>query len=105
MGVTAQPLQAACGETMSDLHDLEDLAEFAHSGSHRAFAAIVGRQIDLVYSAALRQLRGDAHLAQDVTQTVFLHLAQKARALRRETVLGAWLLVATRYVARDARRA
>jgi RNA polymerase sigma factor (sigma-70 family) len=90
---------------MSDVHDLEDLAEFARNGSHRAFAAIVGRHIDLVYSAALRQLRGDTHRAQDVTQTVFLHLAQKARGLRRETVLGAWLLVATRYVARDALRA
>jgi RNA polymerase sigma factor (sigma-70 family) len=89
---------------MIDVHDQQDLQAFAQRGSNEAFAAIVGRHVDLVYSAALRQVFGNAHLAEDVTQTVFLQLARKARRLRGETVLGAWLLVATRYVARDALR-
>ena len=86
------------------MQDVQDLAEFVQTASQPAFARLVGRHIDLVYAAALRQVR-DHHLAQDVTQRVFLDLARKARRLRRETVLGAWLLVATRYAARQALRA
>src|SRR5438445_5108017 len=87
------------------MQDALDLCQFVESGSQAAFAAVVGRHVDLVHSAALRQVRGDHHLAQDVTQEVFLDLARKAQRLRRETVLGAWLLVATRYAARAALRA
>ena len=85
------------------MQDAQDLREFIETGSQGAFVGLVGRHVDLVYSAAMRQVRNH-HLAQDVTQNVFLDLARKARGLRRETVLGAWLLVATRYAARDALR-
>src|SRR5260221_5613224 len=85
------------------MQDAQDLKDFSETGSQQAFARLVGRHIDLVYSAAMRQV-GNHHLAQDVTQNVFVDLARKARSLSRQTVLGAWLLVATPYAGRDALR-
>ena len=50
----------------------------------------------LVYSTALRQLNGDAQLAQDVAQMVFIDLARKARWLSSDIVLAGWLYKAAR---------
>lgn len=87
---------------MSD--DMELVREFAASRSDAAFAMLVERHIGLVHSAALRQT-GDGHLAEEISQTVFILLARKAPSLGPKTVLAAWLYRTTRYAAADALKA
>ena len=84
--------------------DSELLRSYAEKGSEEAFAELVRRYLNLVYSAALRQGNGDAHLAQDVTQTVFADLARKAVALSQRQVLAGWLYTSTHFAAAKAVR-
>jgi RNA polymerase sigma factor (sigma-70 family) len=84
--------------TMTD-HDL--VRRYAQSNSEEAFAALVSRYVDLVYSVALRQVR-DPHLAEDITQAVFVILARKAASLSSKTVVSGWLCRTARYTAAKA---
>ena len=79
--------------------DAELLREYAEHRSEDAFAELVRRHLGLVYNAALRQLGGDAHLAEDVAQSVFTDLARKAGSLGGRAVLAGWLYTSTRYAA------
>ena len=84
------------------------LQEYATGRSEAAFTALVSRHINLVYSAALRSVN-NPHQAQDITQSVFVMLARKSRALRRGTVLSGWLyqtarLTAANFVRTEMRR-
>src|SRR5688572_27117903 len=85
------------------MSDPELLHQFAHEGSQPAFATLVHRHLDLVYSAARRQVRSP-ELAEDVAQSVFLDLARSARNLKPGTPVAAWLYVVTRRTAIDAIR-
>ncbi len=77
------------------------LQRYALQRDEQAFEALARRYVDLVYGAAVRRV-GDHHLAEDITQAVFVILAQKARSIRRGPPLSAWLLMTVRCVARNA---
>ena len=75
---------------MNRLTDQQLLREYAGPRWEAAFAELVRRHVDFVHSAAVRMVR-DAHLAEDVTQSVFAALAQNARQLAEHPVLSGWL--------------
>src|SRR4030095_6664915 len=85
------------------MDDWELLQAYAQNGSESAFQRLVERYVDQGHSMALRQVR-DPHLAQDVTQAVFLIVVRKAASLPRRTLLAGWLFKATRHVAWTALR-
>ncbi len=78
--------------------DQQLLRSYASHGSEQAFGELVARHINMVYSVALRLVRGDVHLAQDIAQTVFMDLSLKAKSLARGVVLAAWLCRHTFFV-------
>jgi len=75
------------------------LAEYVQNGSEAAFRELVARYLDLVYSAAVRLVNGDRHLAEDVAQTVFADLSRLAGAFSGQVMLGGWLHRHTCFVA------
>src|SRR5204863_6073916 len=88
--------------------NLELLARYTRQNAEDAFAEIVRRHIDLVHSAALRQVRAP-QLAEEVAQSTFIKLARQAPQLAPDTILTAWLYQVTRreaidVVRREARR-
>jgi RNA polymerase sigma factor (sigma-70 family) len=85
------------------LSDSELLQQFAHNRSDEAFALLLKRHLDLVYSAALRQVRS-SQLAEDIAQSVFLDLSRNADKLKPDTLLTAWLYSVTRRTAIDVVR-
>lgn len=85
------------------MDDWHLLREYTDHGSETAFRTLVERHLPLVHSAAVRQV-ADPQLAEEISQTVFLLLARKARALPRGTVIAGWLFRTTRFVAQRAAR-
>jgi RNA polymerase sigma factor (sigma-70 family) len=88
--------------------DMELLSRYIQHGAEDAFAEIVRRHLNVVHSAALRQVHSP-QLAEEVAQSTFIKLAREARKLRQETILVAWLYQVTRreaidVVRREARR-
>src|SRR5437773_1627813 len=93
---------------MLDLHDNVLMKEYVERGSEEAFATLVARHVDKVYSIALRHTR-NAHQAEEVTQAVFVILAKKSRRLGKQVILSGWLcrtarLSAVTFVRSEIRR-
>jgi RNA polymerase sigma factor (sigma-70 family) len=88
--------------------DMELLRRYRERHAEDAFAELVRRHLDLVFSAALRQVRAP-QLAEEVSQSVFTDLARQAHQLAPDTILSAWLYAVARrsaidVVRREARR-
>ncbi len=79
------------------------LRQYAEKHSQEAFAALVSRHVNLVYSVALRLVRSP-QLAEEVSQSVFTDLARQAQGLAPDTILTAWLYQVARRTAIDVIR-
>lgn len=88
--------------------DQQLLASYAETRAEAAFGELVRRHVDLVHSAA-RRLVVDPHLAEDVTQSVFVALARQAGEVNGRLTAGVplsgWLHLTTRYLAAKVVRA
>jgi uncharacterized protein (TIGR03435 family) len=89
---------------MPDANDMDLVRDYARQNSESAFAELVRRHINLVYSVAMR-FTGNPGDADDVTQAVFILLARKAAGLSDRTVLTGWLYETTRLTAAGFLRA
>ena len=85
------------------MSDHELLQSYTRDHAQSAFATLVERHVDLVYSAARRQVRSP-HIAEEVAQSVFVELARQAAKIPPSQPLAAWLYVVTRRTAIDAVR-
>src|SRR5688500_15401141 len=83
------------GDGTMSMPDDDLLPEFLTRRDEAAFREIVGRDLRLVPASARRQIH-DSHPAEDVTQAVFIMLANKAPTLRHGNALASWLVTSTR---------
>lgn len=75
---------------MQELDDNDLLREYVERASDEAFAVLVARHINKVYSVALRHTGNPSH-AEEITQAVFVILARKSPRLRAAVILSGWL--------------
>jgi len=93
---------------MPETEDMELLGQYANEDSDEAFATLVKRHVNLVYSVALRHVRNPEQ-AGEITQAVFILLARKSKNLSAQTILSGWLyhaarLTAANFVRHETRR-
>ena len=86
------------------MDDRDLLREYVAHRSEAAFAGLVNRYVNLVYSTAVRMVN-DGAMAQDVAQAVFIKLAQKADTIRTGDALPGWLYRTTHSQAANTIRA
>lgn len=94
---------------MRELNDMALLQEYVRNNFEEAFATLVRRPVNKVYSIALRHTR-KPNQAEEITQTVFVILARKSRDLSKSVILSGWLcrtaqLTAVTFIRSEIRRA
>jgi len=94
---------------MQELDDIALLRKYVEHDSEEAFAALVARHINKVYSAAWRHT-GNPQQAEEITQAVFVILARKSANLGKRVILSGWLyqtarLTAVTFIRSQIRRA
>ena len=94
---------------MQEPDDIALLHEYVEQSSEDAFAKLVTRHVNKVYSVALRHT-GNPHQAEEITQAVFVILAGKSRQLGSRVILSGWLyqtarLTALTFIRSEIRRA
>ena len=89
--------------TLVGMTETELLQRFRNERSEEAFAELVQRYADLVYSVARRRL-SNASLAEEVAQLVFIRLAKAPPKVTNHSELVGWLHRATLNVAIDTWR-
>ena len=85
------------------MDDWQLLARYVKEGSQEAFSTLFSRHLNLVYSAARRQVHS-RELADEVAQSVFLDLARQAERLKPNAPLASWIYVVTRITAQKTLR-
>ncbi len=101
-GMVAVPRHQLPGRPgILQMDDMALLCRFVETGCQDSFEEIVTRHSGWVFSLSLRAVR-DRHLAEDVTQAVFIVLAKKAASIRQGTPLSGWLFKASRFAVSDA---
>jgi len=83
---------------MQELDDNALLRKYVEHNSVEAFATLVTRHINKVYSVALRHT-GNPHQAEEITQAVFVILARKSGRLSSRVILSGWLYQTARLTA------
>jgi RNA polymerase sigma factor (sigma-70 family) len=78
------------------------LERFSRRRDEAAFTVLVNRHGPMVQGVC-RRILGDAHLAEDVFQAVFLVLVRKCATIRRPELLANWLYGVAFRIARNAR--
>ena len=91
------------------MNDWKWLQKFVKDGDDDSFARVVKEHLGLVYATALR-VTSDAAASEDITQSVFILLADKADLLKPHGSLASWLYQSTvfksrKYLARESKRA
>src|SRR5690242_7690211 len=86
-------------------NDQELLRRYVEGCSEDAFTQLVNEHLNLVYSAALRQVNGDRAMAEDLAQAVFTELARQSGKLLRHPCPAGWLYTTVRHMAGNVRRA
>lgn len=83
---------------MQEPDDIVLLRQYTEHGSEEAFATLVTRHVNKVYSVALRHTR-NPHQAEEITQAVFVLLATKSKHLGKGVILSGWLYQTARLTA------